>query len=128
MNVSYYFYSIFSFLSKSREIWFSIVRHSSQHPESINTFTPNSSNQNYLSKKIWWFTFFSFYLWAKYESLWTDFTAQTVTLGAILLVKVQTIPQNAKCALFCLPDIWILNMAMVFEIWLFCNFQICENT
>ena len=35
---------------------------------------------------------------AKYEPIWTDFTAQTVILGANLLVKAKTIPQNAKCA------------------------------
>ena len=34
--------------------------------ESKNTFTPNSSNQNIFFKKIWWYTFFLFYLWAKY--------------------------------------------------------------
>ena len=39
-------------------------------------------------------------MWAKYEPIWTDCTAQKVTLGANLLVKAQTIPQNAKRALF----------------------------
>ena len=48
-----------------------------------------------------------------------------MTLGANLLPKAQTIPQNAKRALFFLPkvaftkDISILNIAKDFEIWLF---------
>ena len=41
---------------------------------------------------------FSLYLWANYETIGKDFTAQTVTLGASSLVKAQTIPQNAKYA------------------------------
>jgi hypothetical protein len=43
---------------------------------------------------------FSLYLLAKYETIRTDFTAQTVTLGANLLVKAQTIAQNAKYAIY----------------------------
>ena len=45
------------------------------------------------------------YLWAKYEAIRTDFTAQTVTLGANLLVKAKTIPQNAKYGLIFLPKV-----------------------
>ena len=98
-------------------------------------FSPNSSNQNNFFKKIGWLTFFFFYLWAKYELMWSDITAQTVSLGANLLVKAKTIPQNAPCMFFSfLPkvaftkDIYILNMANGFEIWHFLNIDICENT
>ena len=93
---------------------FSNVCHSSQRPESKNTFTPNSKNKNDFYRKIGCYTFFILYLWAKYEPIWTNFTAQTVTLGVNL--------QNAKCALFFQPkvafseDIKILNKAKVFKI------------
>ena len=72
-------------------------------------------------------------MWAKYELIWSNITAQTVTLGANLLVMAQTIPQNAQLAFFFKPkvaftkDIKMLNMAMVFEIWFFYNIEICEN-
>ena len=39
-------------------------------------------------------------MWAKYELIWSDITAQTVTLGANLLVMAQTIPQNAHRVFF----------------------------
>ena len=39
---------------------------------------------------------FSLHLLAKYETIRTDLTSQTVTLGANSLVKAETIPQNAK--------------------------------
>ena len=57
-----------------------------------------------------------------------------MTLGANLLVIAQTIPQNGHREFFiCVKvaftkDIYILNMARVFEIWFFCNIEICENT
>ena len=54
-------------------------------------FSPNSSNQNYIFKKIGWYTFFLLYLWAKYELIWLVITAQTATLGANMLVVI------AKC-------------------------------
>ena len=44
-------------------------------------------------------------MWAKYELIWSDITAQTVTLGANLLVMAQTIPQNAHRAFFFLPKV-----------------------
>ena len=62
-----------------------------------NMFTPNSSNKNNFFKNSGWYTFFPLYLWSQYKPIWTKFTAQTATLGANLLVKAQTIPQNAKC-------------------------------
>ena len=68
--------------------------------DSKNTFSPNSSNQNDFFKKIGWYTFFLLYLWAKYELIWSYITAQTVTLGANLLVMAQTIPQNAHRVFF----------------------------
>ena len=68
--------------------------------DSKNTFSPNSSNQNDFFKKIGWYTFFLLYMWAKYELIWSDITAQTVTLGANLLVMAQTIPQNAHRVFF----------------------------
>ena len=71
-----------------------------QFPDSKNTFSPNSSIQNDFLKKIGWYTFFLLYLWAKYELIWSDITAQTVTLGANLLVMAQTIPQNTQSAIF----------------------------
>ena len=71
-----------------------------QLSDSKNTFSPNSSNQNDFFKKIGWYTFFLLYMWAKYELIWSDITAQTVTLGANLLVMAQTIPQNAQSAIF----------------------------
>ena len=43
---------------------------------------------------------FFLYMWAKYEPIWSDFTAQTVTLGANLLVMARIIPQNAHRELF----------------------------
>ena len=52
-----------------------------------------------------WYTFFVFHLWAKYEPIWTNFTAQIVTLGANWLVRAQIIPQNAKCVLFFLQKV-----------------------
>ena len=63
-------------------------------------FLPNSSNQNVFLKKIGWYTFFLLYMWAKYELIWSDITAQTVTLVANLLVTAQTIPQNAHRVVF----------------------------
>ena len=69
------------------------------------TFSPNSSNQNDFFKKIGWYIFFLLYLWAKYELIWADITAQTVTLGANLLVMAQTIPQNAHRVVFFLPKV-----------------------
>ena len=59
-------------------------------------FSPNFSNQNDFFKKIGWCTVFLLNLWAKYEHILSDITAQTVTLGANLLVMAQTIPQNAQ--------------------------------
>ena len=41
-----------------------------------------------------WYAFFLLYMWATYELIWSRITAQTVTLGANLLVMAQTIPQN----------------------------------
>ena len=38
--------------------------------DSINTFSPNSSNQNNFFKKISSYSFFLLYLWAKYELIW----------------------------------------------------------
>ena len=73
--------------------------------DSKNTFSPNSSNQNDFFKKIGWYTFFLLYMWAKYELIWSDITAQTVTLGANLLVMAQTIPQNAHRVFFFLPKV-----------------------
>ena len=58
--------------------------------------SPNSSNQKDFFNEVGLYTFFLFYLWAQYEPIWTDFTAQTVTLGANLLIKAQAIHQNAK--------------------------------
>ena len=46
------------------------------------------------------YTFFLLYMWARYEPIWTNCTTQTVTLGANLLFKAQTIPRNAKSAFF----------------------------
>ena len=43
-------------------------------------------------KKLGSIHFFLLYLWAQYELIWSDTTAQTVSLGANLLVKAQTIP------------------------------------
>ena len=68
--------------------------------DSKNTFPPHSSNQNGFLKKIGWYTFYLLYMWAKYELIWSDITAQTVTLGSNLLVMAQTIPQNAQCVIF----------------------------
>ena len=50
-----------------------------------NTFSPNSSNQKVFFKKIGWYTFFFLYMWAKYEPIWLNITAQTVTLDSNLL-------------------------------------------
>ena len=53
-----------------------------------------------LLKQSRWYKFFPLYLWAKYELIWTNFTAQTVISSANMLVQAQTIPQNAKCWFF----------------------------
>ena len=85
-------------------------------------------------KKIGWYTLFLLYLWAKYESLWLCITAQAMTLVPTMLVKAQTITQNAGCVVFFLPkvvltkDISILNMAKVLRYGFFCNIKICKNT
>jgi hypothetical protein len=39
-------------------------------------------------------------MWAKYELIWSNITAQTVTLVVNLLVMAQTIPQNAHRVFF----------------------------
>ena len=52
-----------------------------------------------------WYTFFLLYLWAKYELIWSNITAQTVTVGANLLVMAQTIPQNAQREFFFWPKV-----------------------
>ena len=41
------------------------------------------------SRKLGSIHFFLLYLWEKYELIWSDITAQTVSLGANLLVKAQ---------------------------------------
>ena len=69
-------------------------------------------------EKIGLYIFFLLYLWAKYELIWSDIPAQIVSLGANLLVKAKTIPQNAKHVFFLAKfaftkDIYILNMAKV---------------
>ena len=81
-------------------------------PDSINTFSPDSISQKDFFEKIGWYTFFLLYRLAKYELIWLDITAQTVTLGANLLVKAKTIPQTAKKVAFT-KDFYILNMAKV---------------
>ena len=69
-----------------------------------------------------WYTCFLLYLWAKYELIWSDITAQTVTLGDNLIVMAQTIPQNGHCVFFfkqklrLLKIFKILNMAKIFKI------------
>ena len=50
------------------------------------------------------FRFIYCVLWAKYEPVWTDFTAQTVTLGANLLVKATPYIKTPS-ALFLLPNL-----------------------
>ena len=100
MNVACSFILFFLLLLKSRKDRFLYLCHSSKRLESKNTFPSSSRNENDFFKKIVQHTFFLLYLWAKYEPILTDFSAQTVTLGANLLVKAQTISQNAQCALF----------------------------
>ena len=63
-------------------------------------FSQHSSNQNDFFKKIGWYTFCLRYIWAKYELICSDITAQTVTLDANLLVMAQTIPQNSQRVFF----------------------------
>ena len=46
----------------------------------------------------------------KNEPIWTDFTAQTVTLSAILLVKAHPIPQNAKWAFYLYQKLHLLKI------------------
>ena len=48
--------------------------------------SPNSRSQNDFFHEIGLYTFILIYLWAKYEPIWTDFTAQRMILGANLLV------------------------------------------
>ena len=72
------------------------------HRQTLKTFffSLNSRNQNDFFNEIKLYAFFLLYLWAKYEHIWTGFTATKVILGANLLVKAQTLPQNARFALF----------------------------
>ena len=65
-------------------------------PDSKNTFSPNSSNQNDFFKKIGWYTFLLLYLWALYELIWLHITAQTVTLGAKILKNIKCNPRSPK--------------------------------
>ena len=44
-------------------------------------------------------------MWAKYEPIWSDITAQTLTLEANLLVMAQTILQSAHRMCFYLPKV-----------------------
>ena len=90
-----------------------------QLPDSKNTFSPISINQNDFVKKIGWYTFFLLYLWAKYELIWSDIAAQTVTLGANLLVMAQTIPQNAHRAFFYDQKLRLLK---IFKFWIWLRF------
>ena len=78
--------------------------------------------------------YFLLYLWAKYQLIWSDITAQTVSLGANLLVRAQTIPQNAKCLLFFFlskvsltQDTLILKRTKIFEMRSVRHIEICEN-
>ena len=80
-------------------------------------FSPNSSNQKDFFEKIGWYTFFLLYLWAKYELIWSDITAQTVTLGANLLVKAKTIPQNAKRMFFFKPKVLFTKDINIIVCW-----------
>ena len=75
-----------------------------------NTFSPNSSNQNDFFKKIGWYIFFLLYMWAKYEPIWSDITAQTVTLDSNLLVMAQTIPKNAHRVFFFYQKLCLLKI------------------
>ena len=65
-----------------------------------NTQKPKKNNQNDFFKKIRWYTFFLLYLWAIYELIWLDITAQTVTLGAKIFKNIKSNPRNPKCAQF----------------------------
>ena len=106
MNVAYCFYSkIHVVFQNQKKIDFQmfVIHFNRQTLKTL--FSPNSSNQNDFFNKVELYTFFLLYMWAKYEPIWKYFTAQTLTLGVNLLVKVQTIPQNAKCALFFLPKV-----------------------
>ena len=78
--------------------------------DSKNTFSPDSSDQNDFFKKSGWYTFFLLYMWAKYELIWSNITAQTVTLVANLLVMAQTIPQNAHHAFFFYQKLLLLKI------------------
>ena len=64
--------------------------------QTLKTLFSNSSDQNEYFNKFGLYTFFLLYLWAKYTPIWTDFAPQTVTLGATLLVRAQTIPKSAR--------------------------------
>ena len=105
--------------SKSKENWFSNVCYSSQLTYSKITLSPNSSNQNDLFKITRWSIFFLLYLWAKYEPILSDFTAQTVTLCANLLIKAQIILQNTKCAIFFHRKLGLLK---IFKYWIWLGF------
>ena len=78
--------------------------------DSKKTFSPNFRIQHFFKKNIGWYTFFLLYMWAKYEPIWSNITAQTVTLVANLLVMAQTIPQNAYWVVFFNPKLGLLNI------------------
>ena len=108
-----------------------------------NSFSPNSSNifqgtsvlncqtlktlflqilviKIIFFKKILWYTFCIFYLWAKYELIWSDITGQTVNLGANLLVMARTIPQNAPRVFFFYEELCLLK---IFKCWIWLRFS-----
>ena len=88
--------------------------------DSEKTFSPHSSNQNDFFMKIGWYTFFLLYILAKYESIWSYISAQTVTLDNNLLFMAQTIPQNAHCACFFYQKLLLLK---IFKFWIWLRFS-----
>ena len=96
--------------SKSRETCFWNVLIDLNGANLKKPFTPNSSNKNDFYRQISLNTFFCLYMWAKYEPIWTDFTAQTVILRANMIVQAQTIPQKASAHYVFYPKLRLLKI------------------
>ena len=108
-------------VAKVFEIWhFCNIELCDLNSQTLKTlFSPYSSDQDDFFKKSGWYTFFLLYMWAKYELIWSNITAHTVTLGANLLVMAHTIPQNAHRVFFYNQK---LRLLQIFKFWIWLRF------
>ena len=101
MNVAYYFHSKINLVFQNQEkidFQMFVIHLNGQNLKTL--LLPILGIKMIFCKEMGGLKKILLYMWAKYEPIWSDFTAKTVTLGANLHVQAQTIPQNAKCACF----------------------------